>query len=102
MWRKAPRSICILTYDDFTMHTIFNSPTFSKAMNKLLLCLGMLCGCVGMTHAQHAEVEADLHHIHVDAPSRATLEARGDMLFPMALPFVDDFAWPSMAHEKVL
>ena len=51
MWRKAPRSICILTFDDFHAHD-FHSPAFSKAMNKLLLCLGMLCGCVGMTHAQ--------------------------------------------------
>ena len=82
------------------MHTIFHPLAFSKVMKKLLFCVGMVCGCVGAAHAQHGEVEADLRHVHVDAPSRATLDARGDMLFPMALPFVDDFAWPSMAHEE--
>ena len=99
MWRKARRSICILTFDDVPMHTIFQPLAFSRVMKNLLLCLGMACGWAG-AHAQHGEVEADLRHVHVDAPSRATLEARGDMLFPMALPFVDDFAWPSMAHEE--
>ena len=82
------------------MHTIFQPLAFSNVMKKVLFCVGMVCGGVGMTHAQHGEVEADLRHVHVDVPSRATLEARGDMLFPMALPFVDDFAWPSMAHEE--
>ena len=80
------------------MHTIFQPLAFSKVMKKLLFCVGMVCGGPA-THAQHGEVEADLRHVHVDAlPGHA--RSAGDMLFPMALPFVDDFAWPSMAHEE--
>ena len=82
------------------MHTISNPIALFKAMNRLFPCLVLLCGCIGTACAQHGEVEVDLRHIDVGSPARGALQTRGDMFFPIALPFVDDFAWPSMAHEE--
>ena len=53
-----------------------------------------------VSHGQ--ELELDLQHVHVQAQEtkRALASRGGDLLFPMGLPFVDDFAWPSLYDEE--
>ena len=63
----------------------------------MVLCL-MACSMV--SHGQ--ELELDLQHVPVQAQEtkRALASRGGDLLFPVGLPFVDDFAWPSLYDEE--
>ena len=53
-----------------------------------------------VSHGQ--ELELDLQHVPVQAQEtkRALASRGGDLLFPVGLPFVDDFAWPSLYDEE--
>ena len=65
-----------------------------------------LCWAFVVCHFQGVaqEVEQDLFHVFVPQLERTALSGGsgggGSELPPMGLPFVDDFAWPSMYHEE--
>ena len=96
------------------MHTFLILSAFLKAMTSFLefwpgrvathaqgmLVMFMLTASAS-TMAQ--EVERDLERVHVtlqEREAKALVQSGGGgLLPPLALPFVDDFAWPSMRHE---
>ena len=67
-----------------------------------IACFGSFLACHFQGVAQ--EVEQDLFHVFVPQLERTARSGGsggvGSELPPMGLPFVDDFAWPSMYHEE--
>ena len=63
--------------------------------------VAFMCWMQGITWAQR-ELELDLHHVmHPKGSERSSMTKQGgDALPPLGLPFVDDFAWPSLRHEN--
>ena len=66
-------------------------------------CLALLAGLMLFGHESRAqELELDLKKVFVPQTDMPTVRSGGGggALPPMGLPFVDDFAWPSLADEE--
>ena len=92
-----------------TMRTIFTFPSFENPMknvtlnalgSQLILALVVWLGCSDVA-AQ--EQERDLERVFIPEVRVKAIEASraggGTLLPPLGLPFVDDFAWPSLYEE---
>ena len=74
-----------------------------KAPNQVRVVLALLAGLMLFGHESRAqELELDLKKVFVPQTDMPTLRSGGGggALPPMGLPFVDDFAWPSLADEE--
>ena len=92
------------------MRTIFSFPSLENPMKNVTLnaCGGQLILATiawmsfGNLFAQ--EQERDLERVFIPEARVKAIEASraggGTLLPPLGLPFVDDFAWPSLYHES--
>ena len=79
-----------------------------NASRRVPLGLALLTAALSLgSQARGQELELDLRSVFVPQTEMSTMPSLrsgggGDALPPMGLPFVDDFAWPSMSHEEGL
>ena len=79
-----------------------------NASRRVPLGLALLTAALSLgSQARGQELELDLRRVFVPQTEMSTMPSLrsgggGDALPPMGLPFVDDFAWPSMFHEEGL
>ena len=95
------------------MRTIFRSHTLVSPMTTSSVVSAMkvrawiaTCACtfLALTPLFAQEEERDLTHVFVpqaEAKARSLAKSGGGELPPLALPFVDDFAWPSFFEDDV-
>ena len=86
-----------------TLVTAMKGFNCMNAYNQLRLVLGFMAGVMLFgQEARAQELELDLRRVFVPQTDMPSLRSGGggDALPPMGLPFVDDFAWPSLADEE--
>ena len=92
------------------MRTIFTFPSLKVPMKNVTMGMGVRQVVLAMLallwwgHAVAQEMERDLNRVFIPETRLKAIQASraggGTLLPPLGLPFVDDFAWPSLYEEE--
>ena len=92
------------------MRTIFTFPSLKVPMKNVTMGMGVrqvvlaVLALLCWGHAVAQEMERDLNRVFIPETRLKAIQASraggGTLLPPLGLPFVDDFAWPSLYEEE--